>query len=233
MGDGATYEDEANHILTVDVLLFTLLAGRLHVCLIEREREPFAGRHALPGTYVRRSDRGFESAARRVLMEKVGIRVPYVEQLETFGGPDRDPRGWAASVAHYGLVPVGMLADARAEANLRMVPADAPGDLPYDHNRIVAKGLERLRNKSTYTVLPAYLLPEAFTMPELHRVYEQVTGARHDRSRLRTNLIEQGLVEPTEEIRKAGGSGGRPATLYKVAGMFATQQAFFLGRPNP
>ncbi len=222
----------AHHIVTVDVLLFTLLGGRLHACLIEREAQPFKGRHALPGTYVRNEDISFEAAARRVLADKVGIRVPYIEQLETFGGPDRDPRGWAASVAHYGLVPIGALAGAKVGANLRMVPAEAPGDLPFDHNLIIERGLERLRGKSTYTVLPAYLLPPTFVLSELHRVYEQVVGARIDSMRFRTNVVEQGLVEATGEMRKPERGAGRPAAVYRVAPRFATRQAFFLGKPG-
>lgn len=220
---------ETRPILTVDVLLFTLVGERLHVALALRGREPFADRHALPGTYVRTEDADLAASATRMLADNLGLSVPHIEQLETFSGPDRDPRGWSASVAHYALVPAALLATAAPRARLVTVPAADPGALPFDHARMVARGVERIRNKSTYSALPAYLLPETFTLPELRTVYEQVTGLEFDAMRFRTNVLEQGLVREADGVRRSPGPG-RPAQLYRVAGPLARDRTVFRPR---
>src|ERR1700757_1067919 len=97
----AKTEEFQRPILTVDVVLFTLLDGRLHVLLEKRDRAPFAGQPALIGVYIRtQEDKDTHAAARRALRDKIGMEVPYLEQLAAFSGPERDPRGWAAKVAH-------------------------------------------------------------------------------------------------------------------------------------
>src|SRR5262249_22094689 len=94
-------------ILTVDVVPFTLRDGRLHVVLHRRPHAPHGGRLALIGGYVRPQEDAttFEAAA-RVLRDKAGLAARLMEQLMTFSGDARDPRGWSLSVAYYGLMPI-------------------------------------------------------------------------------------------------------------------------------
>src|SRR5262245_31930104 len=100
-------------ISTVDVVLLTLRAGQLHVALLRRDREPFKDILALPGGYVHADeDQDTLDAACRVLRDKTGIESPYLEQLATFSGAARDPRGWSLSVAYYALVPEAVISNA-------------------------------------------------------------------------------------------------------------------------
>jgi len=205
-------------IATVDVALFTLRGGLLQVCLLRREAEPFAGHEALVGGYVHQEeDRDLEATAVRVLRAKVGVEVPYLEQLYTFSGRYRDPRGWSLSVAYYALVPEAHLDAALAAGRVATRAVDPLPDLPFDHPAIVAKALARLRGKATYSSLPAFLLPATFTLPELQEVYEQVMGVALDRSTFRRKVLEQGIVAEAPGTRPAPGKG-RPFQLYRLPG---------------
>jgi 8-oxo-dGTP diphosphatase len=139
---------EASRIIcTVDVVLLTLHQESLHVLLLKREQEPFEGALALPGGYIHASeDLSAEQAAARVLHAKTGMASPYLEQLATFSGPGRDPRGWSVSIAHYALVPQAMLAT--RETSVRLLPVERLPALPFDHHSIVELAVGRGRGHS-------------------------------------------------------------------------------------
>src|SRR5689334_14242228 len=97
--------------VAVDVACFALREGALRLLLVRRQAAPFADTWALPGGVVQGHE-PLETAARRILAERTGLAVAYLEQLYTFGDPDRDPRGRTLSVAYYALLPPTALADA-------------------------------------------------------------------------------------------------------------------------
>lgn len=201
-------------ICTVDIALLTLVDDVLHVLLLRRDREPFAGSLALPGGYVHaQADHSAEDAAARVLREKAGIVSPYLEQLATFSGPGRDPRGWSLSVAYCALLPAGLLAVDGAERQLRPV-AKLPA-LPFDHGRIVDAAVQRVRSKSQYSSLPVYLCGEAFTLPQLQAVYEAVLGEPVNKVSFRRKMEELGMLEAIPGAQTSGGAH-RPAQLYRL-----------------
>lgn len=202
-------------ICTVDVVLLTLSQGALCVALVRREREPFAQAHALPGGYVQvDADRDDLDAAVRVLRDKTGIESPWLEQLATFAGAARDPRGWSVSIAWYALVPVEVIERA-AHPGVRIESVNALDALPFDHARIVRAAVQRVRGKSTYSSLPVHLCPERFTLPQLQSVYEAVLGEPIDKVSFRRKLAELDVLEPIEGARLTGASH-RPAQLYRV-----------------
>ena len=206
--------DYPTPIATVDVVLFAIREGRLCVMLTRRANEPYAGALALIGGFVHvDEDADTLNTARRVLADKAKLgRGYFVEQLYTFSGRARDPRGWSVCVAYYAVVPEASLTpDVIAE----FVPVDQLPDLPFDHSRIIALALERLRGKATYSTLPAFLLPESFTIAELHDVYEQVLGTKLDRASFRRKIEDQGVVEPQEGGFRLHGAH-RPAQLYRL-----------------
>lgn len=215
-------DDFPRPIATVDVALFTLADDQLAVALTARATPPLAGHFALPGTYVHvDEDADLAAAASRVLREKCGMTGLFVEQLRTYSGATRDPRGWSLTTAFYALVPRRTFDE--AGAGMRLVPAQDLDGLPFDHDRIVADGVARLRGKATYTTLPAKLLPELFTLRELEVVYEAVLGRTVQTANFRRKFADlkaygphAGLpfLEPTEEKR---GGRNRPAVLYRAA----------------
>lgn len=202
-------------ICTVDVVLLTLLNDALHVLLLRRDREPFKGVLALPGGYVHvQDDQGAQDAAVRVLRDKAGIVSPYLEQLATFSGPGRDPRGWSVSIAYCALVPPELLRTA-SNAEQALMPTAALPSLPFDHNRIVDAAVARLRSKSQYSSLPVHLCGERFTLPQLQAVYEAVLGEPINKVSFRRKVDELAMLEPIAGEMQAGGAH-RPAQLYRL-----------------
>lgn len=202
----------------VDVALFTIQGGRLSLLLAVRknEKEPYCGVLALPGGAIHTDeDEDAGDAARRVVRTKLGFDPPYLEQLYTFSGRLRDPRRWSLSIAHYSLVPENVLEETRVDG-LEFVPVDAIPSLPFDHNAIADMAIRRLRNKSTYSSLLTFLLPAEFTIPELHAVYEQVTGSPTNIAAFRKKVLDEDMIEPTGQRRKGGQH--RAPDLYRRKG---------------
>ena len=207
-------------ICTVDVVLMTLKDSRLHVALLKRDHAPFAGLPALPGGYVRADeDADTQAAAARMLREKTGIDSPYLEQLATFSGRTRDPRGWSLSVVYYALVPHELIARA-SHPEVTLLPVDRARDLPFDHERIVAAAVERVRNKSSYSSLPVYLCGESFTLPQLQGVYEAILGEPINKVSFRRKIDELDMLEPVSGAMETG-KAHRPAQFYRLRPHFS------------
>ncbi|MDG4794879.1 NUDIX domain-containing protein [Micromonospora sp. WMMD1082] len=211
--------------VTVDVVALTIRDGALHLLLIRRGEQPYAGHWALPGGFVR-PDEDLTVAARRELAEETGLagerlRRVHVEQLASFGAPDRDPRMRIVSVAHLAFAPD--LPDATAgtdadEAAWVPVAELANRQLAFDHGHIVADGLERARSKLEYTPLATRFLAPEFTIGELRAVYETVWGHQlHAGNFHRKVLSVPGFVESTGASTERGGTRGGPrARLYRA-----------------
>ncbi|HSW05945.1 NUDIX hydrolase [Aquabacterium sp.] len=209
------HETPASLICTVDVVLLTLQEGALAVLLQRREREPFKAAPALPGGYIHvDEDAGAAAAAVRVLRDKTGIVSPYLEQLATFSGPVRDPRGWSVSIVYYALLPGNAL-----PADALLAPVDRLPQLPFDHAAIVARAVDRVRTKSQYSSLPVYLCGERFTLPQLQGVYEAVLGEPVNKVSFRRKVEELGMLEPIEG-ELSSGAANRPAQLYRLRKAF-------------
>src|SRR3954465_9338853 len=155
--------------LTVDCVVFGFDEAELKVLLIERGLEPFAGKWALPGGFVH-VDEALEDAARRELREETGLAGVFLEQLYTFGDNlKRDPRERVVSVAYYALVPLGkheLLAATDARSAAWFPVAELPS-LAFDHDRMVAAAVERLKGKVRYQPIGFELLPAKFTLSQL------------------------------------------------------------------
>ena len=196
--------------MTADPVVLAPLRGRLHVLLVRRDEPPDAGRWALPGGFMNADERP-EQTAQRKLTEKTGVGAVYLEQLQTYGDPQRDPRGWIPSIAYLALIDATVLrAD---EEQARWFPVDALPEVALDHGRLVADGVERLRGKLWYSNIAVGLLPERFTMTQARRLYESISGVRYEASNFRRQLEQSGMVQATGDVVK--GVPGRPAALYE------------------
>ncbi|HEY0065476.1 MAG TPA: NUDIX domain-containing protein [Telluria sp.] len=202
-------------ICTVDVVLLTIRGDALMTAVIEREQEPFAGQYALPGGYIHADeDANVHAAAMRVIQAKAGIVPPYLEQLGTLSGPQRDPRGWSCSIAHYALVPLEIIEQAE-RSEVKLLPVDRLPQLPFDHAQIIAMAAARLRNKSQYSSLPCFLAGQAFTLPHLQRIYEILLGEPINKVSFRRKITEMDMLEPLEGRFESSGAH-RPAQLYTL-----------------
>lgn len=198
-------------ITTVDVVILTLTSEGLCVVLNRRADAPHAGELALPGGFIHADeDADVRSAALRVLAQKIGVRNVHLEQLMTFSGPARDPRGYSVSVAHVALVDPSVIPE---EAIL--MPVRAVRGLAFDHDEILAEAVERLRRKSAYSSAPAALISAPFTLPELYSAYAAILGMTPDPSSFRRKVLAVGAITPTGTPRPGGGQGkGRGGMTY-------------------
>ena len=213
----------------VDVALLTQVDAELRVFLIRRDAHPHRGEWSLPGGFVA-MDESIEDAANRILRDKAGIEGVFLEQLYTFGQPDRDPRTRVITIAHYALVDWSRLDDLRArrDATLATVfvhwegetggPVDMKTDgetldIAFDHTDIVGMAIQRVRGKLDYAPIGFQLLPERFTLLQLQQVHETVLGQGLNKDSFRRRMLASGMLEPTGE--RQTDVGHRPAELYR------------------
>ena len=207
--------DYARPAVTVDITIFTVRNDELNVLLIKRAEKPFQGEWALPGGFVTENE-GLEAAAERELVEETGVSGFYLEQLATFGAPDRDPRGHVVTVAYFALIPsdnLELTASTDAEG-VAWFGIDKLPDLAFDHDEILELALDRLVAKLEYSTIAFQLMPESFTLTELQHVYELIERNAIDKRNFRKRILALGAIEPTGEEKREGPH--RPAKLYRV-----------------
>lgn len=201
--------------VTVDCVVFGLdAAAQLKVLLIQRKYDPFGGQWALPGGFVQ-MDEPLETAALRELGEETGVCDLFLEQLYTFGHPERDPRDRIISVAYYALVNLcnyTLQAQTDASEAEWFAIAKLP-TLAFDHATIIDIALKRLRGKIRYEPIGFELLPEKFTLTQLQRLYEVILGMDLDKRNFRKKILKMDLLIPLNE--KEQGVAHRAAQLYR------------------
>ncbi|HWB60599.1 MAG TPA: NUDIX domain-containing protein [Chthoniobacteraceae bacterium] len=200
--------------LTVDCVVFGIDDAGLNVLLIERGLPPFKGMWALPGGFVH-VDETLDDAARRELGEEAGLDRVFLEQLFTFGNVERDPRERVVSVAYYALVRVldHKAVAATDAANARWFPVAKVPKLAFDHAKILAAALARLKGKVRYEPIGFELLPPKFTLSQLQHIYESILGEPLDKRNFRKKVLGFGLLIPLKETQMSGRH--RPAQLFR------------------
>ncbi len=203
--------------LTVDLVILTVRDNRLHVLLVRRGNEPYREQLALPGGFLRPGE-DLREAAERELVEETALDGTglHLEQLGTYGAPDRDPRGRVVSVVYLALAPDLPVPVAGSDASgAHWAPVDTVrGKLAFDHDHILDQGVERARTLLELTTLATAFCGPAFTIGDLRNVYEVVWGTRLDpRNFSRKVASTEGFVEPTGDRRVP--ETGRPAALYR------------------
>lgn len=203
----------------VSVVIFGLRprgdSHELVVLLVRRESAPFAGLWALPGGWVHTGE-GLEGAARRHLLTKTGLHATYLEQLYTFGSPDRDPREHRIAVAYYALVPGDPVSLSIGKREARWFSVEAlPKRLAFDNHEILSYALWRLRNKVGYADVAFQLLPKNFTLSQLREVYEVILNRKLDPTNFRRKVEASGTIVPTSS--RVEGGAHRPPRLYRCA----------------
>lgn len=189
--------------LATDAAIFGYDGEALHLLLLQRATDPYKGKWALPGGYLH-IDETTEEAVRRVLLEKTGVDKLYLEQLYTFSKTDRDPRERVISVAYYALVRSQdfSLVPGRITDKAEWFPVDKLPKLAFDHNEIVAMALERLRGKLRWQPVGFELLPAAFTLTQLQRLYEAVLGETLDKRNFRKKMQGMELLKATGKMEQ-------------------------------
>lgn len=199
--------------VTTDCVIFGFDEGELKVLLIERGIEPYLGKWALPGGFLN-MDEDAEACARRILKKETGLDNLFIEQLYTFSAVNRDPRYRVISIGYYALV---KRSDYNAIAGLDTTTVgwfrlnEIP-ELAFDHHTILNAAKMRLKGKIKYQPIGFELLPERFTMPDLHRLYETVLQESLDRRNFRKKMLSFNILVDTGEVQR--GAQNRAPKLY-------------------
>lgn len=202
-----TYEF-ARPAVTVDLVTFAIRDNALNVLLIERREPPFEGSWTLPGGFVHDRE-PLEQTALRVLAAKVELGDVFIEQLFTFGEPDRDPRDRTLSVAYFAV----LASDRRYDGPGTWFRSEELPALGFDHDAIVAVAIERLRAKLGYTDIGLEFMPQEFTLGELQRSWESVLNKPLDKRNFRKSILGRHLIKATG--RKSRGGAHPPASIYR------------------
>lgn len=200
--------------ITTDVVIFTVSEDELAVLLIRRTRPPFERQWALPGGLLGEHESP-DDGVRRVLVEKTGLAEVYLEQLYTFGQPDRDPRSRVVSIGYFALVPcscVGRLWRTEQAETAWQIARSLP-QLAFDHSDIIALARQRLAAKLEYSTIALQLMPQRFTLGQLQGAYETILGEPLDKRNFRKRFRSLGCIEATDDMHQPGGC--RPARLYR------------------
>jgi 8-oxo-dGTP diphosphatase len=201
--------------VTTDIVVFAIREQELRLLLIRRRDEPYRGMWALPGGFLE-IDEEIETCAKRELEEETGLCYLYLEQLYTFGRPDRDPRERVISVAYFALVspdtPEPRAGDDARE--LAWFPLSELPPLAFDHREIILLAHRRLISKLNYSTIAFQFLPKSFTLSELQTVYEILRGEPLDKRNFRKSVLALKQLEETGEKRRSGSH--RPARIYRL-----------------
>ncbi len=192
--------------LNVHVVVFRLHEDALQALLTPSTEQP--EHWELPGRAVT-ADESLEDAAALALASRVLRDEAYLEQLYTYGDPQRTPQR-LVSVVYFALAPADAIRDGPGPEAWHSIQSLPP--LAYDHADILAYALRRLRYKLEYSAAGFQLLPDEFTLSQLQHTYEIVLGESLDKRNFRRRILEAGIIEPTPHVRSGE---GRPARLYR------------------
>lgn len=186
--------------LATDCAIFGFDGGELKLLLLEREKEPFENKWALPGGFVYMNETTEESA-KRILLEKAGLKNVFIEQLFTFSKVDRDPRERIISVSYFALVNKSQfeLIAGRDTIQAEWFPISKLPELGFDHLEIVSLAIERLKGKVKYQPIGFELLDKKFTLSQLQLLYEAILQTSIDKRNFRKKLIGMGLLKQLDE----------------------------------
>jgi 8-oxo-dGTP diphosphatase len=184
--------------VATDCVIFGFDGIKLHVLLIERGAEPYKGMWAFPGGFLQMEEDA-EQGALRELKEETDLTAQYIEQFYTFSDPHRDPRERIISIAYYALVKIQEVKGGDDAAKAQWFAIDEIPRLAFDHDRILRKAMEKLRERIHFQPIGFELLPEKFTLKELQMLYEAILGVQFDRRNFAKKMLHFELLNQLDE----------------------------------
>ena len=207
------YSEHAKVWVSVDCIIFGFDNSKLKVLIGRRQMDPGRGEWSLYGGFVAANE-CIDDCASRTLYELTGLRNLYMRQVGAFGQVDRDPGERVISIAYYTLINVKDYDEKlMTEHGVEWVDINALPQLYSDHNEMIFRALNLMRQKLRTEPVGFRLLPSLFTLTQLQRLYETVTGEELDKRNFRKRIKDMDFIEKTELIDKTGSKRG--ASLYR------------------
>ncbi|MCM1110702.1 MAG: NUDIX hydrolase [Clostridium sp.] len=198
--------------VTTDCVIFGFDGSKLQVLLVERGVDPFKGKWALPGGFLK-PDETADRGAMRELKEETGLDAAYIEQFHTYSDPERDPRERVITIAYLALVRLREVSGGDDAADARWFPVDDVPQLAFDHDVILRDALRRMRERIHFHPIGYDLLPEKFTLKALQTLYESVLGVRFDRRNFAKKMFHLEILTELDET--VWPTPKRKANLYR------------------
>jgi 8-oxo-dGTP diphosphatase len=209
------FQEIKTHEITTDVVIFTIKDNKLQVLLVKRANEPFKGRWAIPGGFIRLSE-NLDNAALRILKEKTNVENIYLEQLYTFGDPLRYPSSRVITCAYFALIRSDDIKlsfdNSQGITEVQWHEVYNLPTLAFDHKEIIEYSLKRMRERLEFCPIAFQLLPEKFTLTELQKSYELILDMKLDKRNFRKKVLTGSVLKELNEYTKIGSK--RPARLY-------------------
>lgn len=229
--------NKVNPHISVDCVVFGFDFTELKVLLIERKYLSLENMQSqgllnhdlkLPGDLIQDNET-LNSSARRILEELTGIKNIYLKQFNVFDSPNRvketKDKNWLeetkkinveriVSVAFYSLIRFDETNQFQMmiKNKAKWIPLSELGELAFDHNDIVQKALNALRNELKTEPVAFELLPELFTINQLQKLYEVILGVKIDNRNFRKKVYSQPYIKATD--KKETGVAHKPAKYY-------------------
>jgi len=227
------YYNQTRLLLAVDCIVFGFDGESLKILLIQRGFEPEKGNWSLMGGFVQ-PDESLDQSANRILKQLTGLDGVYLEQLQTFGDPGRDPKERTASVAYFALIDTSKYEkqishDYHAEwFLLKKIPK-----LIFDQPAMVEMARKRIRYKAALHPILFELLPPKFTIPQLQNLYESVYNTTIDKRNFSKRVLATKLLIKLQDKDKSGSKRGAYYYQLNRENYYAKFQAFLNFIPNP
>lgn len=207
------YSSNPKFHVGVDCIIFGVYEGELSLLLQKRNFEPAMGEWSLMGGFVQDNE-SVDDAAKRVLTNLTGLDKVYMEQVETFGAVNRDPGERVISVAYYALINTSEYSHRLVKKhNAFWVNINEIPPLIFDHQQMVEKARELMKQKVAVEPIGFNLLPKLFTLTQLQTLYEAIYGETMDKRNFRKRVTDMDFIEKTDQIDKIHSKRG--AALFK------------------
>ena len=209
-----SYPNQIRVPIAVDCIIFGFDGEHLKLLLIQRGFEPEKGKWSLMGGFVK-VDEDFGRAAARVLKQLTGLKGVYMEQLEAFGDPSRDSMERTISVAYFALVDIHKYEKQLSDEyhaewfSLHKIPP-----VIFDHGEMIEKARQKLQYKAALHPILFELLPEKFTIPQLHDLYEGIYNTTLDKRNFSRKVLSTKLLVKQKEKEREHSKKG--AVYYKL-----------------
>lgn len=206
--DLSSYNNHYRILVAVDCIIFGFDGTQLKALLIKRGFEPEKGKWSLMGGFVREEE-GTDEAAARVLNQLTGMKDIYMEQLCAFGDVDRDSAGRVISIAYFALINIiDYNEQLQLEHEAKWFPLSESPDLIFDHQKLLLKAKERLREIVAGNPIGFELLPPKFTLPQLQSLYEAIYEMPLDRRNFIKKMRSLGILNKLNEKERNSSKKG-------------------------
>lgn len=208
------YLKQTRFLVAVDCIIFGFDGAEMKLLLVQRGLEPEKGKWSLMGGFIREME-DFEKGSDRILQELTGLQGVYLEQLNAFGRPNRDPFERTISVAYFALIDIHQYErQLNTDFHAEWFPIKKIPKLIFDHNEMVLLAKEKLRYKAAFHPILFELLPEKFTLPQLQSLYEGIFDTVFDKRNFSRKIQSTKLLVKQKDKDKENSKKG--AYYYKL-----------------